>query len=301
MAIINPDGLFGGDRLRRCSNEAQLHWPRLFLASDGFGRLELNYHKIIARAYSTFSPVPSEPELQAYLEDYSRNYLLFVYGVDGQLWGQWDTPAEFLKRYKTAIDRRSPIPPEPKFTEWKGRYLAESKAFPKCFGNISESFLHGVGVGGGKGDGKNICAPTGAPMSDSALAVSVDEPPFDTTESDALFPGGESAPKNERQKLEAQQDSWFAEWWAVYWLKKSRKRAREAFGRHVRTEARFQQVMEATRAQSPEMLSREPQYRPHGATWLNSERWDDDTAVPAAAKPDTAGDTLTRMIYGEKK
>ena len=42
MAIINPDGLFGGDRLRRCSNIVQLHWPRLYLAGDGFGRLELS-------------------------------------------------------------------------------------------------------------------------------------------------------------------------------------------------------------------------------------------------------------------
>jgi hypothetical protein len=42
VAIIDPEGLFGGDRLRRCSNVAQLHWPRLFLGSDGFARLENN-------------------------------------------------------------------------------------------------------------------------------------------------------------------------------------------------------------------------------------------------------------------
>ena len=148
---------------------------------------------------------------------------------------------------------------------------------------------------------KNICAPTGAPMSDSAPAVSIDNPPFDTTEPDALFTGGESASKNERRKLEAQQDLWFADWWASYWLKKSRKRAREAFGRHVRSGARFRQVMEATRTQSAEMLSREAQHRPHGATWLNGERWDDETATPAAPKPETAGDTLARMIYGDAK
>ena len=41
MAIIDREGLFGGDRLRRCSNAAQLHWPRLFLAADGFARLEI--------------------------------------------------------------------------------------------------------------------------------------------------------------------------------------------------------------------------------------------------------------------
>jgi hypothetical protein len=70
MAIINLDGLFSGDRLRRCSNTAQLHWPRLSLASDGFGRLEVNYHKIVSRAYSTFKPAPSERELLGYVQEY---------------------------------------------------------------------------------------------------------------------------------------------------------------------------------------------------------------------------------------
>src|SRR5262249_4709840 len=128
MAIIDASGLFSGNRLRRCSIAAQLHWPRLFLASDGFGRLELNYHKVISRAYPTFTPTPSEEELQGYLQEYMRNYLLFVYEWDGQLWGQWDTPKEFLPKYKTAIDRRSPIPPEPEFSKWKKHYRTETKA-----------------------------------------------------------------------------------------------------------------------------------------------------------------------------
>src|SRR5947207_15019864 len=118
MAIIDPEGLFGGDRLRLCSNAAQLHWPRLFLASDGFARLEINYAKIIGRAYPTFSPIPSEADLQACLQEYAKNFLIFPYQVDGQPWGQWDTRKELLPRYKTAADRRSPLPPEPAFTEW---------------------------------------------------------------------------------------------------------------------------------------------------------------------------------------
>jgi hypothetical protein len=34
--------------------------------------------------------------------------------------------------------------------------------------------------------------------------------------------------------------------------------------------------MAATRAQKPEMLSKEPSKRPHGASWLNGERWQDE-------------------------
>ena len=96
MAIIDPRGLFGGDRLRRCSNAAQLHWPRLFLASDGFGRLEINYALIVGKAYPTFKPFPSETELHSIIQEYAKNFLLFMYEVRGQIWGQWDTKSELL-------------------------------------------------------------------------------------------------------------------------------------------------------------------------------------------------------------
>lgn len=158
MAIIDPEGLFNGDRLRRCSNVAQLHWPRLYLASDGFGRLELNYAKML-RAYPTFTPLPTEAELQAYLEEYATNFLLFVYQADGQLWGQWDTPDEFLPRYKTSSDRRSPIPPQNTFADWKRQYREQSRRLPKSFGNFSEGFqrdAYGGGVGGGEGIGGGV-------------------------------------------------------------------------------------------------------------------------------------------------
>jgi len=215
MAIIDADGLFGGNRWRGCSNEAQLHWPRLFLASDGFGRLELNHHKIIARAYSTFSPAPSEAELLGYLQEYSRNYLLFIYGIDGQLWRQWDTPAEFLPRYKSAIDRRSPIPPEPEFSEWKKRYRSETKSLPKCFGNIPESFLCGkglVGYGVGKELVKNTCASGDARWSDSAPVLSIDNPPFATTDTEVLFPVEPKSAGKLVGGLSPQQEIWFSEY-----------------------------------------------------------------------------------------
>jgi hypothetical protein len=146
VLIIEPDGLFHGDRLRRCSNTAQLHWPRLFLASNGFGRLELNYARIVGKAYASFNPIPSEIELQAIIQEYIKAQLLFPYQFDGQLWAVWDTPAKLLPRYKTSEDRRSPIPPEPEFSQWKRRYRDEVKAFPKSFGKLSETFPHAVAV-----------------------------------------------------------------------------------------------------------------------------------------------------------
>ena len=81
---------------------------------------------------------------------------------------------------------------------------------------------------------------------------------------------------------------WFSQWWKIYWPPKhARAAAEKAFRAKVKTEARFQRVMAATREQSPEMLSREPSKRPYGATWLNGERWEDELAPVngSGAKP----------------
>lgn len=282
MSVIDPEGLFGGDRLRRCSNAAQLHWPRLFLVSDGFARLEINYARIVGRAYPTFNPVPQEAELEAWVQEYAKNYLLFLYEVAGQLWGQWDSRPELLPRYKTAVDRRSPFPPEPAFTQWKRRYREEQKAFPKCFGNISETFLHGVGVGGGVGIGKNICA---SPEGNARVGdlPPVNDPPFGAMEPDALFTGAPAKRTKSVREMTPEQEKWFTLWWSEYWLHKAKEKARVAFEKHVNTQKRFIQILIATRKQKPEMLTSEPRHRPHGATWLNGKRWEDEVSHPTPA------------------
>jgi hypothetical protein len=260
---------------------AQLHWPRLYLASDGCGRLEINYARIVGRAYATFNPIPSETELYAWIQEYSKNYLLYLYKVDGQLWGQWDTRKELLPRYKTAADRRSPKPPEAPLLEWKQQYRLQNNGFPKCFENISETFLHGVGVGVGEGVGKNICA---SPKNGDARES--DFPPIQ--EPSTLFPveTKNTAPKpTTAVVLTPEQESWFAAWWTEYPRHRGKKAARAAFSKQVRSGARFQQVMAATRAQKAEMLAKEPQYRPHGATWLNGERWEDEASELAPRAP----------------
>lgn len=103
----------------------------------------------------------------------------------------------------------------------------------------------------------------------------------------ALFPGEATKPaKANRQDLTATQETWFAGWWAIYWRRVARKPARAAFGKLIKTEGRFQEVMAATKAQSAEMLGRPPSARPHGASWLNAERWQDEleTAAPNPTK-----------------
>ncbi len=180
VLVIDPDGLFGGDRLRHCSNVTQLHWPRFFLASDGFGRLEVNYARIVGRAYATFNPIPSETEVGTWLHEYAAKWLLFLYAVDSMVWGQWDTRPEFLPRYKTAADRRSPPPPEKQFSDWKNSYrqqerrqLVDSKSFPKFFGNFSETRWEG---GGGRGRGMGATQRTATQLLKLLKPQTVDTP-----------------------------------------------------------------------------------------------------------------------------
>jgi hypothetical protein len=269
VLIIDPDGLFNGDRLRRCSNVAQLHWPRLFLASDGFGRLEINYARIIGHAYPTFSPVPSEAEIQSYLQEYARNFLLFLYQADGRLWGQWDAKPALMPRYKTSIDRRSPQPPEKEFLEWKRSYLAESKSFPKSFGNISETFQHvGVENSCSSKNDEPISAPQLlAPREGRSPEPSLSSMPDEVQGSGAL-------------------DRQFAEFYQVYPHKKDRAAAKVAYVKALKVTSHAK-IMDAVRRQLPELIEVKARgFCKYPARWLNAGSYDDSETTVAAVQPE---------------
>ena len=46
MLIVNPDGLFRGDRLAMCSKTAWLYWTPIFLCANGYGRFEVNHGRV---------------------------------------------------------------------------------------------------------------------------------------------------------------------------------------------------------------------------------------------------------------
>ena len=83
----------------------------------------------------------------------------------------------------------------------------------------------------------------------------------------------------------AEQLVWFTEFWECYWLRKSKKDAANAFYKAVKTQAMFDAVMVAVKAQSPEMLNRPADKRPYAASWVNAERWLDDVAETGPAVP----------------
>ena len=118
---------------------------------------------------------------------------------------------------------------------------------------------------------KNICPPNGGRL-------------FDLASSNGAG-AGKHAP------------GWFEEWWAIYWRRVSRKLAEQAFAKCVKTQAQFDRVMAATRKQTPAMMAREPDKRPHGATWLNGERWNDEPSEPALA-PQRSNKCTTQELAG---
>jgi hypothetical protein len=290
VAIIDPSGLFGGDRLRRCSNAAQLHWPRLYLASDGFGRLEINYARIVGRAYSTFNPIPSEADLQSFIQEYVNTFLLFPYEVGAQLWGQWDTRAELLPRYKTAADRRSPIPPEPAFSKWKQMYRTQQKAFPKSFGKISATFLHGGGVGEGVGNIKT-CSPGGERQ---PILPSLDNLPFDTLdELPAAPPPAVPSTKNSNWGPKEKIRVFRERFWPAWPRKVARADAERAWVKHATTPEIAEKIVKAAKDQTAMLTGDGLKFCPYPASWLNARRYLDDpgeaplngTGDPAAGGP----------------
>jgi hypothetical protein len=67
-----------------------------------------------------------------------------------------------------------------------------------------------------------------------------------------------------------------------------------------KTEYRFKRVTAAMSAQKPEMMSREPRHRPHGATWINGQRWQDELEQPTqlteSAAADDCPESKVRMV-----
>jgi hypothetical protein len=138
MVIIEPEGMFCGDRMAQLSDEAKNLWPWLYLASNGYARIEINYRRLLNRVFAGFAIPPSEALVMSCIHEYAKAYLLFLYTVNGQMWGQWDTSAKYLPRHKTASDKRSPEPPTEAWQRWRDEYANAKCAKVAVLSTISE-------------------------------------------------------------------------------------------------------------------------------------------------------------------
>jgi hypothetical protein len=176
MAIIDREGLFKGRRLRKCSAAARWRWPYLFLMSNGYARIELDYESIADEFSSFRESAPTPEELRETFSEFRANHLVFVYTVNDQEWGQWDCRRTWLKDYKTTADSGSPKPPENKYREWLTEQHGQDwrefhwskdandgtfdQSLPKPLPKVPKSFpAECYGGGGGKGTGKEDTSP----------------------------------------------------------------------------------------------------------------------------------------------
>lgn len=66
----------------------------------------------------------------------------------------------------------------------------------------------------------------------------------------------------------------FEQWWDIYPIKKAKGSAWKAFQKALERVS-LTELMEKTRAYAESDLP-DPQFIPHGATWLNADRWNDE-------------------------
>ncbi len=73
--------------------------------------------------------------------------------------------------------------------------------------------------------------------------------------------------------------------WDMYWRKESKLKARQSWMKVTETEIEelIASIQRAIEAQTPAMLSREIDKRPHFSTWLNNECWKDEAEPRKAA------------------
>lgn len=164
MAIIDPEGLFSGERLASCSDLAQLYWPRFFLASNSCARIELSYKSLISRVFGNFQSPPKSEALWKIFREYDDNYLAILYQSEsGTWWCQFITSEKYLPKYKKTRDSMSPAPPielidlhRIGYLEWKKSKSFQNQSFQK-FSSDGESFgREGIGIGVGIGIGEGI-------------------------------------------------------------------------------------------------------------------------------------------------
>lgn len=78
------DRLWDSGRIKRCSRDAALAYPWIFLVADDWGRFEFDAHRIWTKVFGNRKDV-SEAEVVTWLAEYEREGLLFRYHLDGGL------------------------------------------------------------------------------------------------------------------------------------------------------------------------------------------------------------------------
>ena len=134
-------------------------------------------------------------------------------------------------------------------------------------------------------------SPSAAPRSDIS-------PPLAFSPSEDLLSNGSTVHRSgAKEKKDENFDRFaaFDKFWELYPRHVSKAAARKAFGRQIKTMTAFERAMEALGHQRPAMMLNQSQFRPHPATWLNQERWDDEDEESPGIRQELNGGELAVM------
>lgn len=76
----------------------------------------------------------------------------------------------------------------------------------------------------------------------------------------------------------------FDHFWSLYPRRVSKRVAVKAWEKEMRSGTDPDEIISGLRRQLPYLRSKEPQFIPHPATWLNQGRWEDEVEQQAAPK-----------------
>jgi hypothetical protein len=279
MPLIDPDGMYNGDRLACCSTEAKLAWPWIYMAANGYARFEINYLRIAAKCFSNFHPCPAREQVFSWIAEYIGANLLYVWPVGRQLWGAWDTSSSRLPTFKTRKDQESPAPKDEDVMAWKVAYRTGNKEFAKDLVSIFKGFLHSIGEEVVLERFKNI-SPSELPQPTSEVIPPSTEPEPKLE----LAPQEPQATKRSKPVRDADPPG-FSDFWEERWRSDDRAAAVKAFRKKAASVAKLTAIMVAVRKQKHSMLLRDKDKRPYMSTWLNKERFADEEEIPQLLLP----------------
>lgn len=308
MAYIDPDGMFGGDRMAMLSDSAKMAWSWFWCAGNTVGRVELNYREFTKTVFRQFKKPPTEQQFWDWVAEFHESYLMFVYQVNGQVWGQWYVTDKYLPTYKTVNDKKTPAPVSSDILEWQEKYnklklslisgkcrvLNISKNFQKVLDipenlETSEEFHMGVERRGEieerSGEEENPCAADAAP--------GPADPP-------SLLPDSPEKKRPLKAWFDQQHERWYTN---AYWRHIGKSESRKAFekrvciivdrdglGYNVAVQFLIDAAVDDRRRFEP-TEDWEWRQNMHPATWLNQERWRDE----AKARDPTNGIHKTKQ------
>jgi len=251
MAYIDPEGMFGGDRMAMLSDGARYAWPWFWCSSNTVGRVKLNYRDFLGRAFRQFKKVPTEDQFWDWSSQFHECFLMFVYQADGTAWGQWDVSARYLPTYKIKADEKTPAPECRALLAWRNRYalVKASTISGKCrIFNNSENFpenqksFEEFAIGEERrGEDKSLSSPTASVL------------------------GG------------------FDRFWQIWWNKTGKKDAKEAW--RVATKTFSEEFLVTKCAEYLKRFELDESWswrvRMHPATWIRGRNWEDEVGKPA--------------------